>query len=152
MLTSPLRYPGGKAKLFEYLVAVIRENSLYGSTYCEPYAGGAGLALKLLTAGFVRQIALNDIDPSIFAFWRSVLFATDELCSLIETTPITIEEWHHQKSIWRDQDTSDLLKLGFATFFLNRANRSGIIDGAGPIGGYGQMVFGGWMHALISCN
>ena len=30
------------------------------------------------------------------------------------------------------------LKLGFAAYFLNRTNRSGIIEGAGPIGGYAQ--------------
>jgi DNA adenine methylase len=28
--------------------------------------------------------------------------------------------------------------LGFSAFFLNRTNRSGIIEGAGPIGGYDQ--------------
>ena len=28
--------------------------------------------------------------------------------------------------------------MGFSAFFLNRTNRSGIIEGAGPIGGYAQ--------------
>lgn len=138
MLTSPLRYPGGKAKLFEYFTAIIRDNNLYDSTYCEPYAGGAGLALKLLSGGFVRRVALNDIDPSIFAFWRSVIDTPVQFCRLIETTPVTIEEWRCQKAVWQEQDSSNLLKLGFATFFLNRTNRSGIIEGAGPIGGYQQ--------------
>jgi len=31
-----------------------------------------------------------------------------------------------------------MLTLGFSAFFLNRTNRSGIIEGAGPIGGYEQ--------------
>ncbi|MBB4465427.1 DNA adenine methylase [Rhizobium leguminosarum] len=138
MLASPLRYPGGKAKLFYYFTEVIGLNGLFNRTYCEPYAGGAGLALKLLSAGFVNRIAINDIDESIYAFWKSVLEQPKAFCDLIATTPATIEEWYAQREVWRAKDTSNSLKLGFATFFLNRTNRSGIIEGAGPIGGYHQ--------------
>jgi DNA adenine methylase len=142
MLTSPLRYPGGKAKLFQYFTEVIKLNKLYSCTYCEPYAGGAGLALKLLSTGFVESVALNDIDESIFAFWQSVLRHPDDFCELIDKTPITIDEWHRQKAIWKSRDLSNPLRLGFSAFFLNRTNRSGIIEGAGPIGGYDQS--GAW--------
>lgn len=138
MVASPLRYPGGKAKLFDYFCALISRNGFFDQTYCEPYAGGAGLALKLLSTGFVHRIALNDIDPSIYSFWRAALTRSEELCDLVEKTPITIEEWRRQKAIWQAQDCRDELALGFATFFLNRTNRSGIIEGAGPIGGYAQ--------------
>jgi DNA adenine methylase len=138
MIVSPLRYPGGKAKLYHLFVEIIKANSFYEKTYCEPYAGGAGLALKLLSNGFVERIALNDLDPAVFAFWHSVFYETDKLCALIETCEITIDEWHRQKSIWQSADLSDKISLGFSTFFLNRTNRSGIIDGAGPIGGYAQ--------------
>lgn len=142
MLTSPLRYPGGKAKLFGYFAEVIQYNNLFSCTYCEPYAGGAGLALKLLSAGFVQNVSLNDIDESIFAFWQSVLRCPDDFCELIYKTPITMEEWYRQKEIWKSRDLSSPLALGFAAFFLNRTNRSGIIEGAGPIGGYEQA--GAW--------
>ncbi|WP_420962664.1 DNA adenine methylase [Brucella sp. IR073] len=138
MLSSPLRYPGGKAKLYDFFAELIKENDLYNSTYCEPFAGGAGLALKLLATGFVSRIALNDIDPAVYAFWRAVLDYTDEFCDLIENAKVTIEEWHIHKRSWLDQTNTDILKLGFSTFFLNRTNRSGIIEGAGPIGGYRQ--------------
>ncbi|MET1414366.1 DNA adenine methylase [Roseibium sp. HPY-6] len=142
MLTSPLRYPGGKAKLFHFFTETIKCNSLFSKTYCEPYAGGAGLALKLLSSGFIDSVALNDIDESIFAFWHSVLRRPDDFCELIQRTPITIEEWYRQKSVWESRDLSCPLSLGFAAFFLNRTNRSGIIEGAGPIGGYEQA--GAW--------
>jgi DNA adenine methylase len=138
MLVSPLRYPGGKAKLFQYFTEVIKVNDLFNCTYCEPYAGGAGLALRLLSTGFVDSIALNDIDESIFAFWLSVLRHPDDFCDLIDKTAISMEEWHRQKAIWKSRDLSCPLTLGFAAFFLNRTNRSGIIEGAGPIGGYEQ--------------
>jgi DNA adenine methylase len=137
-VTSPLRYPGGKAKLFPYFAELIRCNKLFGADYCEPYAGGAGLAIKLLTNGFVDQISINDIDKSIYAFWISALFNTDRFCRLIEKTRIDIDEWHRQREVWKACDTHNALSLGFSAFFLNRTNRSGIIEGAGPIGGYAQ--------------
>lgn len=138
MIGSPLRYPGGKAKLFPFFAELIRANDLYGIEYCEPYAGGAGLAIKLLTGGFVSRISINDIDESIYAFWVSALFDTERFCKLIDRTPITIDQWFRQQEIWENGDTGNMLALGFAAFFLNRTNRSGIIEGAGPIGGYEQ--------------
>lgn len=139
MLVSPLRYPGGKSKLFEYFTHIIRANNLFDCMYCEPYAGGAGLALRLLSSGFVGSISLNDIDESIYAFWNAVIQNPTEFCALIESVPITIDEWHRQKAIWSSKDMSDSLTLGFSAFYLNRTNRSGIIEGAGPIGGYSQV-------------
>jgi DNA adenine methylase len=138
MIISPLRYPGGKAKLFPFFSELIRKNELYGTDYCEPYAGGAGLAIRLLINGFVDRISINDIDQSIYAFWVSALFKTEKFCHLIEKTPIDIEQWHRQQKIWEDGDPGNQVALGFSAYFLNRTNRSGIIEGAGPIGGYSQ--------------
>jgi DNA adenine methylase len=138
MLKSPLRYPGGKAKLLHYFAELISINSLFGCNYCEPYAGGAGLALKLLSGGFVGQVTLNDIDPCIWSFWTAVLNNNEAFCQMVEAVPLTIEEWHQQKLIWSEQDKRNPLRLGFATYYLNRTNRSGIIEGAGPVGGYDQ--------------
>lgn len=138
MIVSPLRYPGGKAKLFDFFVEFLKANDLSGAKYFEPYAGGGGLALKLLGSGFVSEISLNDIDPSVAAFWRSITENADLFCELIDTTPVTIDEWHRQKAVWQAGETRDTLRLGFAFYFLNRTNRSGIIEGAGPIGGYAQ--------------
>lgn len=137
MIVSPLRYPGGKAKMFPYFSDLISENGLYNKMYCEPYAGGAGLAIRLLTSGYVNSVSLNDIDPAIFAFWNGVFNDTDAFCEKILATDITIDEWHRQQRILADAN-SDPLAVGFAAYFLNRTNRSGIIEGAGPIGGYLQ--------------
>jgi DNA adenine methylase len=138
MVISPLRYPGGKSKLYPFFVALIKENAMCDVQYFEPYAGGAGLAIKLLINGFVEKISINDIDESIYAFWRAALYAADDFCDLIENTPLTIDEWHRQKSIWNLGDLTRETELGFSAYFLNRTNRSGIIEGAGPIGGYAQ--------------
>lgn len=136
MFYSPLRYPGGKNKLAGFLAHICISNNINGH-YVEPYAGGASVALFLLLEGIVNKITINDKDRSIYAFWYSVLYRTRMLCELIEKTDITIEEWRKQKTIQRNKDNACLLDLGFSTLFLNRTNRSGIING-GPIGGIEQ--------------
>jgi DNA adenine methylase len=135
---SPLRYPGGKAKLFPFFASLIEANDLFGCEYREPYAGGSGLALNLLAGGFVSHIHLNDIDKGIFAFWRTATHDADALCSLISDAKLDIEEWYRQREVWRHPHSHSEAELGFATLYLNRANRSGIIEGAGPVGGYHQ--------------
>lgn len=133
---TPLRYPGGKTQVYEFVKELIKENNCH--TYIEPYMGGAGVAMKLLLLGDVEKIIVNDYDKSIYAFWYSVLYLTEELIDKIENTNITIDEWKIQKSIQDDKENvSDILLLGFSTLFLNRTNRSGIIK-AGVIGGKNQ--------------
>jgi DNA adenine methylase len=134
---TPLRYPGGKAKLAKFIKAIIEANDLCDGDYVEPYAGGAGVALELLMHEYVQHIHINDISRPIFSFWRSVLENTDEFVRLIRNTPLTIRSWKRQKRILMNQDDYDDLELGFATFFLNRTNRSGILNG-GVIGGRDQ--------------
>ena len=116
---------------------IISENGLQGCRYAEPYAGGCGLALSLLFRGFVDELVLNDIDRSIWCFWNAVLNNKDQLIDLIESTDVTIEEWQKQKEIQRNRDSHSDIEVAFSTFFLNRTNRSGIIQG-GVIGGQAQ--------------
>ena len=134
---SPLRYPGGKTKLYDYVRSILVANDLIGQTYIEPFAGGAGLALKLLLKGDVKRIVLNDFDPAIYKFWYCVLNETDELCNFINTTNITLEEWDVQKNVYLNQNEHSDIEVAQATFFLNRTNVSGIIKG-GMIGGRNQ--------------
>lgn len=133
---SPLRYPGGKNRLAGFISLVIQNLNLPNCTYVEPFAGGAGVALSLLLNGTVDNIIINDYDKAIYSFWRAIKHEPDALIKRIEETPITIEEWHKQKNIY-SSTTSYSLDLAFATLFLNRTNRSGILN-AGPIGGYSQ--------------
>lgn len=136
MNPSPLRYPGGKHKLYKFVSETVTQNNCV--TYVEPFCGGAAIALQLLFDGVVKDIIINDYDYTIFCFWDSILNQTDEFIRLIESTNISVEEWHKQKEIRKDTDLHSKLEVGFSTFFLNRTNRSGIIDKAGPIGGLSQ--------------
>lgn len=134
---TPLRYPGGKAKLAAFVKEIIEQNGLVDGHYAEPYAGGAAIALELLFHEYVSHVYINDVSRPIYAFWSSVLNHTDRLVRLIRDTPLTVAAWDKQKRILAHFEDYDDLKLGFATFYLNRTNRSGILNG-GIIGGRDQ--------------
>lgn len=133
---TPLRYPGGKGKFAPFVKDLMDSNELSGD-YLEPYAGGAGVALDLLFSGYCKNIHINDLDLAVYNFWKSVTDHTDEFLKLVSDTDITINEWHKQKTILSDPINHSQLEHGFATFFLNRTNRSGILKG-GVIGGKNQ--------------
>ncbi len=136
---SPLRYPGGKSKLARFIALLCKKNEIDNTNghYVEPYAGGASVALFLLLNGHVSEITINDSDRAIYAFWYSVLHHTDKLVSKIRSTRINEQTWRQCRKVQQHKDIASLFDLGFSTFFLNRTNISGIIDG-GMIGGYGQ--------------
>jgi DNA adenine methylase len=134
---SPLRYPGGKGSLFSPLRRLIRINGLSDGTYVEPYAGGAGAALALLASGEVRRIVINDLDPAIYAFWRAATRHAKDFATLLAEAVLTVGEWEKQHDAYLNAARDDYLRLGFATFYLNRTNRSGALNG-GPIGGKDQ--------------
>lgn len=134
---TPLRYPGGKTKYAHIFQDIISLNNLDGCTFVEVFAGGAGAAVSLLLKGKVKSLLLNDLDAAIYCFWRSVKERPEELIGLIRDTPVNVIEWGRQKTIYDNKDPSDVLALGFSTFFLNRCNHAGIL-GARPIGGMSQ--------------
>ncbi len=134
---TPLRYPGGKTKYSNLFIDIISMNNLDNCTFVEVFAGGAGSAITLLLAGHVKSLFLNDLDVAIYSFWKSIKEHPIELIKLIENTPVNITEWKRQKEIYDSKDASDILTLGFSTFYLNRCNHSGILE-ARPIGGMKQ--------------
>ena len=136
-LYSPLRYPGGKAPFASFVASVMDVNGVVAGHYLEPYAGGAGVALELLFHGHASHIHINDADPAVYAFWASVTKHPGALLRLLESTPITIDEWFKWRSVLREDGNADLVEKGFATLFMNRTNRSGILK-AGVIGGKNQ--------------
>ncbi len=134
---SPLRYPGGKAALAGFFADIIDILGIKDARYIEPYAGGVGAGIALLREGIVQHLVVNDIDPAVHAFWKSVVGNNAEFVEMVASTPLTIDEWQRQRDVYRSRDERDALRLGFAFFFLNRTNRSGILN-AGVIGGQRQ--------------
>lgn len=141
MFYSPLRYPGGKGKLSLFMEYMIDRLGHRGGTYIEPFAGGAGIAVELLLKNVVNRIVINDYDKGVWSFWKAILTETDRFVEQVRTVPLTIDEWYRQHKICVNQNDKYSFELGFATFYMNRTNRSGIIKG-GVIGGLEQA--GNW--------
>jgi len=134
---TPLRYPGGKRRLTPVVKRLLEENRLKNVHYVEPYAGGAAIGLALLFEEYASTVSMNDLSRPVYAFWHTVLNHTDDLCRRLTRVKVTMREWRRQRAVYDRRETADLAELGFATLFLNRTNRSGIIAG-GVIGGKGQ--------------
>jgi len=135
---SPLRYPGGKSKLTNFLSEILKLNNLSNGLYIEAFAGGAGAALNLLLGEYVHEIIINDADYNIFCFWQTILENPEGFKKKINKIKVNLNTWKKQKKILEAPEKYEPYEIGFATFFLNRCNRSGILLNAGPIGGYDQ--------------
>lgn len=136
---NPLRYPGAKRSLTNYIDELIQANNLQGCRFYEPYAGSAAVGLELIQRDVIGTLVLCEKDILISALWSCVFNQTDELCNLIQNTPISIETWHKLEPYRQVTDINEypLIELGFAGLFFNRTNFSGIIK-ANPIGGIKQ--------------
>lgn len=139
---SPFRYPGGKGFLTDLLRQKVA--ALKGETkgYAEPFCGGAGAAINLLLDGDVDRIFLNDLDPRVYSAWVALVKETERFVDRLKQVPVTTDEWFRQKEIATKHKVGYDFDAGFATYFLNRTSRAGIIIGSGPIGGYAQS--GNW--------
>lgn len=133
---TPLRFPGGKSKIYRFATSLIEANDLRGCTYAEAFCGGAGLAMKLLLKGDVSKVVLNDYDPAVYSIWDAIIHHPEELCTYINSAPLSMDEWERCREIYQGANKPSL-ELGKAAFFLNRTNRSGILAG-GVIGGKAQ--------------
>ena len=134
---TPLRYPGGKRRLIPAVTSLLEANGLHDVVYAEPFAGGASVPLALLFEEYASVVHINDLSRAVFAFWHTVLNDPEYLCRKIASVRMSMAEWRRQRAIYENRESAGLRELGFATLFLNRTNRSGIIGG-GVIGGKNQ--------------
>ncbi|MDN2567923.1 DNA adenine methylase [Aquibium sp. A9E412] len=136
---SPFRYPGGKGFLTGYLASQLETLTAGDRHYAEPFCGGAGAAINLLEDGAVATIHLNDADIRVHSAWRAIVQETDRFLERLANVPLTLEEWHASRDLLISSEAGEYsFELGFATYFINRTSRAGIILGSGPIGGYRQ--------------
>lgn len=134
---TPIRYPGGKTKLYPEIKAILESNDLLGHPYAELFAGGAGLAIKLLLKGDVPSIVINDYDRAVYCMWNAVVNHAEDLCEFIDSAVLDVETWKAMRTVYRNSDDVGDIELGKAAFYLNRTNVSGILSG-GVIGGLKQ--------------
>jgi DNA adenine methylase len=141
--SSPLRYPGGKSAMADLLGRIRYINGLGDRAMAEPFAGGAGASLSLLYREEAPEIHINDADPAIHALWWTLKYQPEQFAALLRSTRVSMAEWRRQRDKYRSKKRISRLERGFAAFYLNRCNHSGIIKDGGPIGGIKQT--GKWL-------
>jgi DNA adenine methylase len=133
---TPIRYPGGKSKIYPVVDRILEATGLVGATWAEPFCGGAGLAMRLLLKGRVSRVLINDLDPAVFSMWVAIVERPAELCAFLRSTRPTVPEWERQHD-YLVSHAEPSLELACAALYCNRTSRSGILR-AGPIGGREQ--------------
>lgn len=138
-IKNPLRYPGAKSKLADYIIRLLQQERLTGCTFYEPFAGSCALSIRLLEEGVIKKAVINEKDPLIYSFWESVFCYTDELIQLIQDTQIDLQTWYKIAEYRQSKNLfgKTIVEKGFAGLFLNRTNFSGILN-ANPLGGKSQ--------------
>jgi DNA adenine methylase len=139
--TSPLRYPGGKARFSDFIAKSIANSGENLKVLVEPFCGGAGASIGLLELGKVPAISLNDSDFLVSSFWQ-VVFGKSRptnhdinwLIRKVESTPATIRLWKEIK-VWNPRTVRE---AAWKCLFLNRTSFNGILHKAGPVGGWEQ--------------
>lgn len=122
----------------DLLREIRRINGLGDKTIAEPFAGGAGASLSLLYLEEAQNISINDVDEAIHDFWWSLTRRSRAFLCKLSRTRVSMAEWRRQRDTYRTGRRISRLDRGFAAFYLNRCNRSGIIKNGGPIGGVKQ--------------
>lgn len=132
---SPLRYPGGKSKAISAIFSRLQAEKMH--TFVEVFAGGASLGLSLLDAGVIERLVLNDVDPAVYQFWRSVLESPAYLLSRLSAEGPTRTDYEEGRrvldAVYNGQQVADDL-VAWSLLLLNRVNFSGILT-ARPMGG-----------------
>lgn len=124
MIKNPLRYPGAKSKLYDYIYKLLVVENKIGCTFYEPFAGSAAVSLLLLENKAISKAVINELDPLLYNFWLSVFNYTDELIQMIQNTEITVENWL-EFSKYRDSaylQGKTPVQIGFAGLYLNRTS------------------------------
>lgn len=67
MIKSPLRYPGGKSRLSEYLVSLFPNDFL---EYREPFVGGGSVFFSAKQKHPAIKFRINDLFQDLFIFWK----------------------------------------------------------------------------------
>ncbi|WP_298279512.1 DNA adenine methylase [Ferroplasma sp.] len=136
---TPLRYPGGKATLINYVEKFLTSNDISVDYILEPYAGTASISIGLLRDNLVSYAYINDADQMVYAFWKTIIDNNTELIEMVNSVDVTLDTWLNYKKYLIDNPLGKYNQkdLAMAFLFLNRTSFSGIIK-AGPLGGKKQ--------------
>lgn len=130
---SPLRYPGGKSKLANFIYSKLQESNK--KTLISPYTGGASVELALLNAGVIEKLVLNDLDFGVYSLFWTIQNAPYELIDRLKIKKPTHKDYFEAQSLIRnDYKGCNVFDAAWAMLIVNRLAYSGIFK-ANPLGG-----------------
>lgn len=130
---SPLRYPGGKSKLADYLMSHMNLDKT--EILCSPYAGGSSVELALLYANVFKKLKINDVDFGVFSLFTLIKEFPEALTLEIQNRiPNHSDYIEARKLIKNDYINADMFEAAYSLLLVNRLAFSGIYK-ANPLGG-----------------
>jgi len=136
---SPLRYPGSKRKLFNYLKRVLAHNNLEPQILVEPFVGGGSISLNFLSLNKKNKVVIGDSDELVYSFWKTLFTEPAYLINFVRKVKVNLKTFEKYRHIASHTSEFSRKRLAAACLFLNRTSFSGILnDSAGPIGGREQ--------------
>ena len=133
ILSTPLRYPGGKSKAVKDLYEYMPQMSQYDE-WREPFLGGGSMSIEITKKFPDMKIWVNDLYQALFNFWTMVKDRGDEMTERlleIKSECITSEiakSFHiEQKKIINDDASSNFDKA-VAFYYANKNSFSGLTE------------------------
>jgi len=136
MIKSPLRYPGGKARVAERIAELLPDFD----EYREPFVGGASVFIYLRQKYPNKTFWINDIYPELAVFWSMLAKDSQQVIEYIHSYR---QRFHIGKELYahltENIRTLPNAQRAAAFFIINRITFSGTTES----GGYSEQAFNG---------
>jgi len=134
IVTSPLRYPGGKAKALKKILPLIPK---VFSEYREPFLGGGSVFVALKQQNPNLLCKINDLNRDVYCFWTTLKKNPNELIDAVKKIKC---RWNDGKGLYMklaQPKTQGVFERALRFYILNRIAYSGTVDS----GGYSPQAF-----------
>jgi len=144
---SPLRYPGGKGWMLEYVRLWFSLGLGHVREFVEPFCGGASVGLFVAAQGLADHVSLYELDPNVAAVWQTIINDEGGLDWLLDK--LAGFQFNEAAARWwlaRDPASLDSRERAFWTILYNRLSFGGSMAGGSGLGKLGRSGYkgGGW--------
>lgn len=125
MIRSPIKCPGGKAKLVPVLLSHFPK--VWSGTYHEPFVGGGALFFALAEADFIQTAHLGDASPHVVSVFRAIKDRPEDLIGVLGN-----KRWfrYEEAAYYRRREEGppdDLVGAAAWFMYLNRTCFNGLM-------------------------
>jgi DNA adenine methylase len=134
IVKNVLRYPGGKSKAVEKIIAIIPTNI---KEFREPMVGGGSVSLVVKQLFPNVKVKINDLNYDLICFWKTLRDNPDELIKEVRKIKETYRDGRKLYNEFTTKNGGNEFERAVRFFVLNRITFSGTVDS----GGYSQQAF-----------